>query len=39
MDMYTVSLPMGRLGQIPLFNTLCGDDDLTADKDYKHVFK
>ncbi|KZV81456.1 hypothetical protein EXIGLDRAFT_576034, partial [Exidia glandulosa HHB12029] len=27
------------LSSLPLFNLLCGDDDITADKDYKHVFK
>jgi hypothetical protein len=27
------------LGHLKLFNTLVGDDDLTCDKDYKHVFK
>ena len=27
------------LGHLKLFNTLVGDDDITCDKDYKHVFK
>ncbi|KZW01716.1 hypothetical protein EXIGLDRAFT_580605, partial [Exidia glandulosa HHB12029] len=27
------------LEKLPLLNLHCGDDDLTADKDYKHVFK
>ncbi|KAG8913026.1 hypothetical protein FRC02_005698 [Tulasnella sp. 418] len=28
-----------QLHHLNLFNTLCGDDDLTSDKDYKHMFK
>jgi hypothetical protein len=28
-----------HLGQLTFFNTLCGNDDLMADKDYKHMFK
>jgi hypothetical protein len=27
------------LGTLKLFNTLVGEDDITSDKDYKHVFK
>ncbi|KZV91926.1 hypothetical protein EXIGLDRAFT_579283, partial [Exidia glandulosa HHB12029] len=27
------------LSKMPLMNLLCGEDDLTLDKDYKHVFK
>ncbi|KAF7420950.1 hypothetical protein PC9H_011469 [Pleurotus ostreatus] len=27
------------LSQLPFFNLEVGDDDITADKDYKHVFK
>ncbi|EJD39225.1 hypothetical protein AURDEDRAFT_71265 [Auricularia subglabra TFB-10046 SS5] len=28
-----------QLCDLPLFNTLCGANDLTLDKDYKHLFK
>jgi hypothetical protein len=28
-----------QLHPLPLFNTLCGKDDLTLDKDFKHILK